>query len=209
MRETATTKPATHRSPAKTCASLLDAARLEFEEAGFEETNTNRIARRAGFAPQTFYRHFPDKTSIFLAVYERWVDEEVAAVGVAEDATGAADIIIRHHRASLKFRRTLRSLTLTDARVREARARSRLAQIGLLRQRFARLAARDPGDLAFNLLTIERLTDAHVEGELQDLGIPESVSRAELIRRLAQELDIPLNRCCDDTNSVERGGPSR
>lgn len=194
MSETAKTKPATHRFPAKTRAALLDAARLEFEEAGFEETNTNRIARRAYFAPQTFYRHFTDKTAIFLAVYERWADEEVSAVGKAEDATQAADILIRHHRASLKFRRTLRSLTLTDARVREARARSRLAQIGLLGQRFARLAARDPADLAFNLLTIERLTDAHVEGELHDLGIPEAASRAELIRRLAQELGIPLNR---------------
>lgn len=194
MSQTGKTKPATRRSPAKTYAALLDAARLEFEEAGFEETNTNRIARRAGFAPQTFYRHFTDKTAIFLAVYERWADEEIAAVGTAKDATEAADILILHHRASLKFRRTLRSLTLTDARVREARARSRLAQIGLLRQRFARLAARDPADLAFNLLMIERLTDALVEGELQDLGIPEAESQAELIRRLAQELGIPLHR---------------
>lgn len=95
MSAEANTKPATHRSPAKTSVALLDAARSEIKEAGFEETNTNRTARCTGFAPQTFYRHFPDKTSIFLAVYERWVDQEIVAVGAAKDAT---DIIIRHHR---------------------------------------------------------------------------------------------------------------
>jgi AcrR family transcriptional regulator len=47
---------------------LIAAARLEFEEFGFEGTNSNAIARRAGYAPQTFYRHFEDKREIFLAV---------------------------------------------------------------------------------------------------------------------------------------------
>lgn len=192
MNEIAITKPVTRRFPAKTRAALVEAARQEFEEVGFEETNTNRIAKRAGFAPQTFYRHFPDKIAIFLAVYERWADEELKAVTDAENATEAADIVIRDHRASLKFRRALRSLTLTNPLIREARARSRLAQLAALRQRFARLAACDPAHLAFSLLTIERLADAHVEGELHDLGIPEAASRAELVRQLANELGIPL-----------------
>src|SRR5688572_2853570 len=54
--------------------ALLDAARAEFDEAGFEGTDTNRIARRAGYAPQTFYRHFADKTTIFVETYHRWVE---------------------------------------------------------------------------------------------------------------------------------------
>ena len=48
---------------------LIAAAAAEFREAGFAGTDSNRIARRAGFAPQTFYRWFKDKTEIFIAVY--------------------------------------------------------------------------------------------------------------------------------------------
>jgi AcrR family transcriptional regulator len=48
---------------------LVQAAAAEFREQGFAGTDTNRIARRAGFAPQTFYRWFTDKTEIFIAVY--------------------------------------------------------------------------------------------------------------------------------------------
>src|SRR5271156_3112848 len=60
------------RDPAATAKALLDAAEREFNARGFDGTDSNRIARAAGFAPQTFYRHFPDKRAVFLAVYERW-----------------------------------------------------------------------------------------------------------------------------------------
>ncbi|TDP49299.1 TetR/AcrR family transcriptional regulator [Zavarzinia compransoris] len=183
--------PAKPRRPEETRAALLDAAAREFEETGFEQTNTNRIARRAGYAPQTFYRHFPDKLAIFLAVYERWVGAEAAAFAATDRAIDAADVLIRHHRGSLMFRRTLRALTLTDPRVRAARAASRLAQVERLRQRFPQLAQTGGTELAFSLLTIERLADAHVEGELRDMGLAEADSRQELARRLAQAFAIP------------------
>src|SRR5580698_765738 len=61
-----------NRDPVATQAALLDAAEALFNAHGFEGTDTNRIARAAGFAPQTFYRHFEDKRAVFLAVYERW-----------------------------------------------------------------------------------------------------------------------------------------
>src|SRR6185503_20792385 len=61
-----------------TDARLLAAAAKEFNQRGFDGTDTNRIARRAGFAPQTFYRWFQDKTEVFLAVYRTWEDQERA-----------------------------------------------------------------------------------------------------------------------------------
>src|SRR5713226_3801558 len=82
-----------------TSAKLIAAAAKEFNTRGFHGTDTNRIARRAGFAPQTFYRHFADKTAIFLAVYERWWKDESAALqSVLRDSrpspTGAARVVI-------------------------------------------------------------------------------------------------------------------
>ena len=62
--------------PAKTTQQLLQAAADEFNEQGFQGTDTNKIAQRAGFSPQTFYRHFPNKTAVFVAVYEAWESQE-------------------------------------------------------------------------------------------------------------------------------------
>src|SRR4051812_9867208 len=59
-------KPPVTRERGAGREALLEAARAEFDESGFEGTDTNRIARRAGYAPQTFYRHFTDKTAIFI-----------------------------------------------------------------------------------------------------------------------------------------------
>src|ERR1700761_8551817 len=65
------------RVQSETSARLIEAAAREFAECGFEGTDTNKIARRAGFAPQTLYRWFDDKTAIFLAVYSKWVREQL------------------------------------------------------------------------------------------------------------------------------------
>ena len=46
--------------------------------------------RRAGYAPQTFYRHFTDKVDILLAVYADWVAEERKAVMEAGSIRQAA-----------------------------------------------------------------------------------------------------------------------
>src|SRR5262245_12814544 len=69
-------KTSTKRTDKPTSAKLIAAAAKEFNQRGFDGTDTNRIARRAGFAPQTFYRWFRDKTEIFLAVYRAWDEEE-------------------------------------------------------------------------------------------------------------------------------------
>jgi len=159
---------------ADTRTRLLEGAALEFNEHGFSGTDTNRIARRAGFAPQTFYRWFTDKTAIFIAAYQIWEDTErnVLAELLARKASTRrlVDAVVAHHRAHRIFRRSLRQLAFDDALVRRARAESRKRQIEQIRMWQQRPEA-DAAHLAVALLKMERLADALAEGEFEDLGL--------------------------------------
>jgi AcrR family transcriptional regulator len=172
-----------------TAGKLVAAAAKEFKRHGFHGTDSNKIARRAGFAPQTFYRWFRDKTQIFLAVYRAWEDEEREVVGGLLAARAPderlVDAIVAHHRAYRLFRRSLRQLSLEDAVVRRARAESRLRQIERIR-RGTGLEVGSTADIAVILLQIERLSDAIAEGELSDLGIADAAARAALGALLAR-----------------------
>ena len=184
----------TKRLPQVTRLKLIEAARLEFESPGFEETNSNKIALRAGYAPQTFYRHFADKVDIFLAVYDRWITGELAALDGVRDAGKAAKTLVRQHRASLHMRRTLRHLSTIEPRVRSARAKSRLQQIELMRKTFFHLEAAPQERLAATLLMIERLADACAEREFVDLGISEHAAVAQLERLLDDAIEMNVDR---------------
>lgn len=63
-------------TPEETRERLVVAAAQLFNRVGYDGTDSNRIAREAGYAPGTFYKHFRDKKEIFLAVYEGWVTKE-------------------------------------------------------------------------------------------------------------------------------------
>jgi AcrR family transcriptional regulator len=112
---------------------LIQAAMEEFNEGGFFGTDTNRIARRAGFAPQTFYRWFDDKIAVFIAAYRAWEDAEAKLIGELVARNGSTKQLIRmtieHHRRYLVFRRSLRQLAVEHKTVREARAASRLRRL--------------------------------------------------------------------------------
>jgi len=170
---------------ADTRARLLAAAALEFNERGFSGTDTNRIARRAGFAPQTFYRWCKDKTEIFIAVYQEWENAErallEALLATKASAKQLADATVDHHRNYRIFRRSLRQLSLEDPAIREARAASRKRQVAHIkkwRQRANHQELSD-GAVAAAMLQMERLADAVAEGELEDMGLsPASAQRA-------------------------------
>lgn len=170
---------------------LIAAAAAEFREAGFAGTDTNRIARRAGFAPQTFYRWFKDKIEIFIAVYRAW-EEELRTVdallieGADEDALVEAGVA--HHQAWLKFRRSLRALSIENEQVRAARAESRLRQIAWITQwKGPRALAAE--EIAARMMQVERLTDAIAEGEFIDMGMTENAARRRLV-----EIFVELRR---------------
>lgn len=169
---------------------LIAAATAAFCEQGFFGTDTNKIARRAGFAPQTFYRWFADKTEIFIEVYDRWIASEFAAaqalIGAGADDDQLIESAISFHRQYYIFRRSLRQLALEAPRVREARAASRLRQIRQL-QAWSANPALGEGEIAVFLFEHERLCDAIAEGEFTDLGLDEGAVRARL-RQLYREL---------------------
>jgi AcrR family transcriptional regulator len=178
--------------PADTRTRLLDAAAFEFNEHGFSGTDTNRIARRAGFAPQTFYRWFSDKTHIFIAAYQKWEEEERTMLGALlarkSSTKRLVDAVVAHHTAHRKFRRSLRQLSLEDPHVRSARAESRTRQIAQIRQ-WQQRPAEDAAVLAVELLKMERLADALAEDEFEDLGLSARAvenALAEIIDALRQ-----------------------
>jgi AcrR family transcriptional regulator len=173
------------RSRKGTSETLVEAAAKEFNEHGFSGTDTNRIARRAGFAPQTFYRWFRDKTEIFIKVYELWQQLEADMLQhLLEEHASDVRLVqasVAHHRAYLVFRRSLRQLSAENDEVREARARSRLNQIRQIRVWNPK--QRDvTGDLAVTLLQFERLADALAEGEFRDMGLDKKAGEEALVR---------------------------
>lgn len=167
----------------ETRKKLVEAALAEFTDHGFAGTDTNRIARRAGFAPQTFYRWFKDKSEIFLAAYEAWqaAERDLMASLLKQKASleDQVEAAIVHHREHRLFRRSLRRLGQEDPAVREARAKSRLSQIG-------RLGGADPGAAAVALIQMERLAEALAEGELGDMGLDEEAARQTMTELLGQ-----------------------
>ncbi|MGH6872979.1 MAG: TetR/AcrR family transcriptional regulator [Rhizomicrobium sp.] len=178
------------RDPRTTASALLDAAEAEFNAAGFEGTDTNRIARRAGYAPQTFYRHFDDKIAIFVAVYERWWTQESDALTALlraprPDLSKVGDAMIAFHAKWRGFRRSLRHLATANPRVRAARARARKAQIAGAR---LFMPGQGDGEIAAALLVFERLCDAVAENEFADMGLPRAAGRAAVMAAIASAL---------------------
>jgi AcrR family transcriptional regulator len=183
-------RPRKTRDPEETREKLLASAEREFSTRGFFGTDTNRIARMASYAPQTFYRHFQDKTEIFLAVYERWWRAEGEAVvsaarGTKGDARLAkiADTILDFHARWRIFRRSLRHLSADDKRVRAARAKARKAQIESL-MRLPRKKRISAEELYAGLIMLERLADAAAEEEYSDMGFSKRAARDAVIATL-------------------------
>ncbi len=189
--------PAPLRKPRQsreaTSEKLLQAAAKEFNEHGFGGTDTNRIARRAGFAPQTFYRWFQDKVEIFIKTYERWQREEFGDIDtlLAENASDVrlAQAVVAHHKAYLVFRRSLRQLSVENEVIRAARARSRLNQVAYVKGLNPNVA-RDDAPIAAMLLQTERLADALAEGEFHDMGLNKKAGE-EALARLIHDLLTP------------------
>ena len=180
-------RPRRTRDPEETREKLLAAAEKAFNSHGFFGTDTNRIARAAGYAPQTFYRHFADKTEIFLAVYERWWRAEREAVaraarGLKGDARlgKIADTILAFHLRWKIFRRSLRHLSADDKRVRAARVKARKAQIESLLG-VPRKSRMTRDEIYAGLLILERLADAAAEDEYGDMGFSKRAARDAVI----------------------------
>ncbi len=178
-------------APDETRSRLLASAAEEFEQHGYFGTDSNRIARAAGYAPGTFYKHFVDKRTAFLAVYEAWIAREwdgVAALarsGRVEDlAARIGEHVIAQHREWSGFRASLRALVVLEPDIRRAHRASRGRQLAMME----RLGLHGRAENAALLLAVERIADAIADGELEALGVSEEDARAQLVAHIAARL---------------------
>jgi AcrR family transcriptional regulator len=68
---------------------ILEAARTRFERFGFRRAGISEIAREAGLATGTLYRHFESKEAIFLEVMAAENEEWLACAKQALEAPGS------------------------------------------------------------------------------------------------------------------------
>lgn len=185
-------------TPDGTRERLVLAAARRFNEVGYWGTDTNDIARVAGYSPGTFYKHFADKRAAFLAVHAWWAREIWA--GVARSLEGAAPEgapervvagIVTLHRGWAVFRASLRQLVVSDPEVRQAFVAQRREQLDWLRALEARRGGprcRTDADRLALLLFVERVADALADGEAAGLGVDEGALECELVRRVGEHL---------------------
>ena len=72
---------------------ILDAAAHVMRTRGFARTTTREIARAAGYSEATLYKHFQDKTDLFLAVLKERLPSlrgTLGALSAGIDANAAA-----------------------------------------------------------------------------------------------------------------------
>ena len=70
---------------AETQAKILDAAQEIFSEQGFEKTQLEEVAARAGYSRGAIYAHYASKEDVFLALMEQRVLTKYTAMRQALD----------------------------------------------------------------------------------------------------------------------------
>jgi AcrR family transcriptional regulator len=184
---------------AATRARLVATAARVFNRVGYHGTDSNRLARAAGYAPGSFYKHFPDKRAIFLAAYADWVTAEWAAVDVVVRAGGSpavmapklVAVMLRFHRRWRGFRASMRALVATDPQVRACYRRQRARQLAMLAIMRGRRGGASSVDDALLLYTLERVCDALAEGEPRALGLTDRALAARLTAVVRDYLAAP------------------
>lgn len=183
-------------SPEETRTRLVQSAAEIFNREGYDATDSNRIARDAGYSPGTFYKHFTDKKEIFLAVYEEWVAREWSDVSkqlangtdVGAQAEAIVKTFLEHHRRWRGFRASLRALVATEREVRDFYRAQRNKQLELMARlrRESEPNAREAD--AFLLYSIERTADALADDEPKTLDLDIDGMRALLVDAVRQRL---------------------
>ena len=178
------------RDPATAREALVAAAERIFNRDGYFATNSNAIAREAGYAPATFYTHFADKLALFLSVYERWVRqewEEIRSVPLAAERramlTAIVEAVISRHVRTAVFRRSLRALALLEPQVAALRNDYRSAQLERMLELGRSLGTGEAPieNRVLALIMIERLADAVADGETDALFLDVADVRSTLV----------------------------
>ena len=181
-------------SPGETRERLISTAAGQFNRQGFHGTDTNSIAKEAGYATGTFYKHFRDKREVFLVVYDRWlaaewkeVDDELNHMkDRKETSRRIVALTIRFHTEWRGLRASLMELVFSDSEVRKYFTKQRVRQLDhivAIRSRFA-LPAQTREEDAIFMCTMERVTDALGQGEIQSLDLDRSAIVESLVKKM-------------------------
>ena len=116
-------------------AALIAAARTVFEERG-RGAPLSAVAKLAGVGQGSLYRHFPDRISLVVAVFEENI-EEIEALGSDPHATlkDVFDLVTHQTGAAAAFIETI-TVEAADARVENFDKRLRV----VLEQKWAQAA---------------------------------------------------------------------
>jgi AcrR family transcriptional regulator len=185
--------------PEKTRELLITAAASQFNHFGYHGTDSNAIAKEAGYATGTFYKHFRDKREIFLAAYERWLVAEWKEVtgelshmrNAGETAKRLVELSIGFHTEWRGLRASLMELVFSDAEARKFFRKQRRRQLDLiteLRSRFS-LPAQTSEEDAILLFMTERVFDAIGQGEIQSLGLNKDIVVEFMVERVRAFLE--------------------
>jgi AcrR family transcriptional regulator len=185
-------------SPEQTRARLIQTAAHTFNTVPYWETDSNQIAKAAGYSTGTFYRHFKDKREIFLAAYREFVTEEWASVesriepgqSPGESIDRAADALIEHHRRWRVFRGNLRALVTYDDELRDLThtlRREQLVKMAVLRLRQGS-PDRSLVNEAIHAMMFERVCDAIADGDFSALGCSLEAAQEEFRKLMRQYL---------------------
>jgi AcrR family transcriptional regulator len=185
-------------SPEQTRERLVAAAAHLFNRDGYHRTDSNQIAKEAGYSTGVFYKHFKDKREIFLAAYETWVASEWKAVAAELTAGGAVEDIARRlvalsidfHTRWRGLRSALLELVFTDAEVKRCYRKQRRRQLDVMAELRAKIGApaRRREDDAVHLFATERTFDAIAQGELRDLGLDRQMVIESMMQKVISVL---------------------
>lgn len=138
------TTPATNRGPSAgpaNRAALIAAARAVFDERGIDAP-LSAVAKRAGVGQGSLYRHFPDRISLTVAVFEENISHiERFAAEPESTLQEVLDLVTFHAEAAAAFIETI-AVARADARVAAFNRRLR----AVLARKWAE--ASESGDLA-------------------------------------------------------------
>ena len=186
---------------AATRGELLDAARRVFVARGYHGASLDRVAAEAGYTKGAVYSAFASKGAMFLAVYEREVDErwtrieagveDALAHGGAPDpgAESARDFVARV-RAERGWTLALLEFRLHAARDPELNAaygERHRAIIGRYARVLARVTGRPPADTHAAAVVLVAISNGFA---LEHIAIPDDAPESLLEDAASALVDV-------------------
>ena len=180
-------------------ARIIEAAMKLFGELGYDETNTNKIAREAGVSVGSLYAYFRDKRDIFLSVVDAFTETSLNETEqdvreMLERARGLEEVfdtMIRRHKARHDRHRALHKVimiqSLKDPEVSERFYADEERAVEMMRSLLAhfpdQVDIEDPEAVMF----VMKVSVHHVVHELV-FGEPGEIDHERVMKQLVRML---------------------